>query len=325
MSLLPPWFSKRRSLALGLATSGVGFGGFAFNLITGRLISSVGILWAWRILGYICIAGNTICALLFREYNSLTGSNNTTASVYKPRYSVSIRQFLHTQTLLVLAWGFITELGYVSLWYILPTYGTSIGLTPTQGSVVQAIMNLSLGLGRPVLGYYSDLLGRINTALSAHLLSGVLCLTVWIFVRSYPGLLVFAALAGPVSSIFWSTVNPILAEVVKIDQAASAFGAICFSLVLPATFGVAISLQMVKGHGIEEFLPSQIYIGITFLVGASFLWCLRAWKLFDVEKRQAAECHSAPEDTEIAGRVSMVISNSSFWLTPKRLFLLERA
>lgn len=145
MGLLPPWFSRHRSLALGLATAGAG-GGIAWNLITGKLLAVSGLKWTWRILALVSIAFNILCAFLCRErpISSSTGSSK--------RRSFNIRDFGRTQVLLILLWGFITEFGYVSLWYSLPSYATSIGLTPSQGSVVNAMLSLGVGVGRPLVG-----------------------------------------------------------------------------------------------------------------------------------------------------------------------------
>jgi MFS family permease len=321
MSLLPPWFSSHRSLAVGFATSGAGLGGLAYSLLAGRLIEVSGIAWTWRILSFTSLAANALCALLLRE-RPPSALSSTTARV--SRYSFNLRDFLRIQIFLILCWGFLTEFGYVALWYSLPSYATSVGLSPTQGSIVQALLSLGLGIGRPVVGYYSDRVGRINMALCMTLTCGILCLTVWILARSYAGLLVFAATAGVVSGTFWSTVNPILAEVVGIAEAGSTFGAICFALVLPTTFGEAITLQLVKGEGIHQFLPSQIFVGFMFLAGAIFLWCLRSWKIFEIEQKAEVEQRSVLNDMETAGTAAMRGMRSSRWLTPKRLFMPRR-
>nr|CAF06001.1 related to transporter protein [Neurospora crassa] len=279
MGLLPPWFSRHRSLALGLATAGAG-GGIAWNLITGKLLSVSGLKWTWRILALVSIAFNILCAFLCRErpISSSTGSLK--------RRSFNIRDFGRTQVLLILLWGFITEFGYVSLWYSLPSYATSIGLTPSQGSVVNAMLSLGVGVGRPLVGALSDRFGRINLALFCCSSCAILCLTLWILARSYAGLIIFALAAGAGGGCFWSTVNPILAETVSLAESSAIFGTICFALVIPTTFGEAIALQLVKGgDGINKFIPSQIFVGCTFLGGTALLMLLRSWQICEIERK----------------------------------------
>ncbi|KAK3955837.1 major facilitator superfamily domain-containing protein [Pseudoneurospora amorphoporcata] len=280
MGLLPPWFSRHRSLALGLATAGAG-GGIAWNLITGKLLEVSGLKWTWRILGLVSVAFNIICAFLCRERPITSQSTGSSK-----RRSFNIRDFGRTQVLLILLWGFITEFGYISLWYSLPSYATSIGLTPGQGSVVNAMLSLGVGVGRPILGALSDRFGRINLALLCCSSCAILCLTLWILARSYAGLIIFALAAGAGGGCFWATVNPILAETVSLAESSAIFGTICFALVIPTTFGEAIALQLVKGgDGVNKFMPGQIFVGCTFLGGTALLMLLRSWQICEIERK----------------------------------------
>ncbi|KAK0701731.1 major facilitator superfamily domain-containing protein [Lasiosphaeria miniovina] len=317
MALLPPWFSSHRSLAVGFATSGAGLGGLAYSLTTGRLIAISGPAWTWRILGFTSLAANVICALLVRE-------RPPSASTRRSRHSFNPRDFARTQVILILCWGFLAEFGYVTLWYGLPSYATSVGLSPSQGAVVQALLSTGLGLGRPLIGWYSDRIGRINMALATTMTAAVLCLTLWILARNYAGLLVFAAMVGVVSGTFWSTVNPILAEVVGIAEAGSVFGVICFALVLPTTFAEAIALQLVQGSGVNQFLPAQIYVGVMFFAGSVSLWFLRSWKISEIENKAEDEQRSELAEGEVAGIAAVTGMTSSFWLTPRKMFMPRR-
>ncbi|KAK3400238.1 major facilitator superfamily domain-containing protein [Sordaria brevicollis] len=280
MGLLPPWFSRHRSLAVGIATAGAG-GGIAWNLITNKLLHVTSLEWTWRILALVSVACNIICAFLCRE-RPITFS---TAGVSKRR-SFNIRDFGRTQVLLILLWGFITEFGYITLWYSLPSYATSIGLTPSQGSIVNALLSLGVGVGRPLVGALSDRFGRINLALLCCSSSAVLCLTLWILARSYVGLIIFALAVGAGGGCFWATVNPILAETVSLAESSAIFGTICFALVIPTTFGEAIALQLVKGgDGVNKFMPGQIFVGCTFLGGTALLMLLRSWQICEIERK----------------------------------------
>ncbi|CCC07138.1 hypothetical protein SMACR_01161 [Sordaria macrospora] len=280
MGLLPPWFSRHRSLALGLATAGAG-GGIAWNLITGKLLEVSGLKWTWRILALVSVAFNILCAFLCRERPIVSHSTGSSK-----RRSFNIRDFGRTQVLLILLWGFVTEFGYISLWYSLPSYATSIGLTPGQGSVVNAMLSLGVGIGRPILGALSDRFGRINLALLCCCCCAILCLTLWILARSYAGLIIFALAAGAGGGCFWATVNPILAETVSLAESSALFGTICFALVIPTTFGEAIALQLVKGgDGVNKFMPGQIFVGCTFLGGTALLMLLRSWQICEIERK----------------------------------------
>ncbi|KAL2021119.1 hypothetical protein VTK56DRAFT_7538 [Thermocarpiscus australiensis] len=117
---------------------------------------------------------------------------------------------------------------------------------------------------------------------------------------------------------------PILAEVVGIAEAGSTFGAICFALVLPTTLCEAIALQLVTGDGPPQFLPSQIFVGLMFLAGATSLWFLRTWKISEIERKAEDEQRSVLVDMEAAGTAAIRGVRSSFWLTPRRMFMPRR-
>ena len=153
---LGQWFLKRRSLAVGIAASGAGFGGLAYNLAAGAGVESLGVQWTYRVLAFCTLAVNLICSILLRDRN--------TAVQPQKRGFDNLREFGHISVVLVILWGTFTELGYIVLLYSLPNYAQSIGLTAKQGSVVGAVLNLGLAFGRPAVGLLSDKFGRIDVA-----------------------------------------------------------------------------------------------------------------------------------------------------------------
>ena len=298
---------------MGLATSGSGVGGLAYSLATGRLIQQVGIVWTYRILGLCSLVMTTIGALLLKERKPTTRPKTRP---FNPRH------FGRIEILLVVFWGLVTDLGYIALLYSLPTYATSIGLNPTQGSVIQAILNLGLAVGRPVTGYYSDKVGCINMAMSMTCICAVLVFALWIPAHSYGLLIAFALLVGTVVGTFWSAVSPVLAEVAGLVELGSILGSICLALVVPTTFAEAIAIQLAPDTtSLGGFRNSQIFVGCMFAIGALALFFLRSWKIADVEIKAAAAGHT--RDTLVSATVSSRVGGP-FWLTPRRAFRLER-
>jgi MFS family permease len=157
--ILGQWFSKNRSLSLGIASSGAGFGGLAYNLGAGAGVESLGVPWTYRTLALTTLVVNLICSLLLKDRNSI---------VKPTQRAFNIRELGHISILLLIAWGTFTELGYIVLLYSLPNYAQSIGLSAQQGSIVGAVLNLGLAFGRPLVGWLSDTFGRIDVATSMH-------------------------------------------------------------------------------------------------------------------------------------------------------------
>ncbi|OOF91361.1 hypothetical protein ASPCADRAFT_518599 [Aspergillus carbonarius ITEM 5010] len=302
-AILPKWFSTKRSFSSGLAASGAGLGGLAYNLAAERAIETVGVRNTYRILAFCALGSNLLSSLLLKD----RPRSHTPSS---PR-TLNHRDLGHLEVLLVSVWGMSTDLGYIALIYSLPNYASSIGLTSQQGSVAGAILNLGLAVGRPLVGYISDTYGRITISMAMTATCAVLCLAIWIPAHSYALLLLFALLGGMVCGTFWSTIAPVLTDIVGLNRLPSTFGLICLTLVAPSTVAEAIALSMVGSSG---YLSTQVYISCMFILGACCLCILRSWKFYEIEKKASVEREGAVSS----------FPNYFRWMRPQKLFLLGR-
>ncbi|KAK5097086.1 hypothetical protein LTS08_007106 [Lithohypha guttulata] len=276
-AVLPQWFSTRRSLAVGIAASGVGFGGVAYNLIAGAAAQSVGLPWTYRILALCSLAVNGVCSLLIRDRNKLV----------KPKQDAfDWRELGHIEVIFVIVWGFLSELGYVVLFYSLPHYATTIGLSQSQGSVAGALLNVGIGVGRPLVGWMSDRWGRINMAALMTASCGICCLALWVPAKDYGTLIAFALLAGFGAGNFWGTVSSVMAEVVGLQRLPTAFGVMMIVLASPTTFAEPIALEMTAVSG---YKAAQIFVGFMFIGAAGSVWFLRSWKITEIEEKAKHE------------------------------------
>ena len=226
VGVVPQWFTKRRSLANGVATAGSGIGGLMYSLATQAMIDSVGIAWAFRILGILAFTVNFICAILIKDRNKTIGSRNI---------AFDHTLFARKEFLLTLGWGFLSMLGYVVLLFSLPDFAVSVGLSPSQGALVGALLNLGQGLGRPMVGIFSDSVGRINIAGFTTLLAGLFCFIIWIPAKNYGVLILFSLLVGSVAGTFWTAVGPVGAEVVGLKDLPAALSIMWITLAVPTT------------------------------------------------------------------------------------------
>jgi MFS family permease len=190
VGIIPQWFTKKRSFANSIGAAGSGVGGLIYSLATNAMIKSIGLPWAFRVLAILGFAVNGICAILVRDRNKAVGAIHL---------AFDIKLFRRVEFLLLLGWGFFSMLGYIVLLFSLPNYARSIGLSAKQGSVIGAVLNLGQALGRPAVGYFSDAAGRLNLAGSCTFASGLFCLVIWIFAKSYGVLIFFAIIVGTVA------------------------------------------------------------------------------------------------------------------------------
>ncbi|KOS43857.1 hypothetical protein ACN38_g5230 [Penicillium nordicum] len=269
--LIPQWFDKHRSLAAGICTGGTGTGGLIYSLATHAMLARFGIPWSYRILAIVQLAVNTICVLIVRDRSPPGGGTHKMPKI-------NFRLCLRYEMWLAIGWSFFSVMRFMVIWFSLATYGRSIGLTSTQGSIVTAVMNIGQMFGRPMVGLLSDRIGRINMAAIATCISGLLCLLLWVFARTYASLTIFALLAGIFFGTYWTVVGPMGAEVVGLDDLQSGLAIIWLACIIPATFGEAIGLEL-HTSGSHPYLGTQLFTGFMYIAAFLFLVLLRSWKL----------------------------------------------
>ncbi|KAH9827137.1 Major Facilitator Superfamily [Teratosphaeria destructans] len=267
------WFTTKRSLANGIAASGSGIGGLTYSLATGAMLKSIGLGWAFRVLGILAFGINTICALLLRDRNKIIGSSQV---------AFDIKLFERVEFLLFNGYGWFSLLAYVVLIFSLANYANAIGLNASQASVISAVLNLGQALGRPPIGYFSDNVGRINMAGLMTFLSGLFALVIWIFTKSYGVLILYAILGGTVAGTFWATAAPVAAEVVGLRDVPSALSLEWLVIVLPSTFSEPIALEIVDRTG--NYLGTQLFTGLMYIAAAACLLLLRGWKIGEIDE-----------------------------------------
>ncbi|PGH12081.1 hypothetical protein AJ79_04480 [Helicocarpus griseus UAMH5409] len=275
VGIISQWFVRKRSIATSISAAGSGIGGLTYSLATGAMISRLGLGWTFRILGIVTFVVNIIASNLIRDRNKATGSQ------YKAFHFPLLKR---PEFLLLQGWGVFSLLGYVVVLFSLPNFALSIGLTSHQGSIVGALLNLGQGLGRPVVGLLSDRYGRLNVATIVTFFCGILCLAVWIPTQNMGLLCFFAIIVGTVAGTYWTTVVPVCAEVIGLQQLPSGLSIIWVLMVPPTTISEPIAV-LVKDETKKNraYLYAQVFAGLTYVAGAMCLWVVRGWKIGDNE------------------------------------------
>lgn len=295
VGVVPQWFVKRRSLANGLGAGGSGMGGLIYSLATNAMIKDLGLSWTFRVLALIVLVVNCISSVLVKDRNKELGT--VQVAFHKDL-------FKRPEYYLLIAWAFFSILGYTITVFSLSDYCQTVGFTATQGSVVAALYSMSQGIGRPIIGHFSDSWGRINVAAIGTLISAVASFTLWIFAGPHFGGVIVFALLGVFTGILWATIGPVSAEVVGLELLPSALSVIWLVLAVPATFAMVIGVSLrVPGPG--GYLFVQVFVGLMYLFAFTsgkslffFLfvmcvcatqltlilaWFLRGWKLWQLE------------------------------------------
>lgn len=194
LPILSQWFERRRSLANGISSSGSGFGGALFTWSIGAIIETLGILWALCITGIIAFSLISIATAIIRDRNKY---------IRPPQLAFDTRLLRRYDVWLLLAWAFISMLGYIALLFSLSDFALAIGLSSQRATDTIGLLNVGTAIGRPVIGIASDKSSRLKVAGALTLVCSLLSIALWIPAASFALLATFAVLAGAVLGVFW--------------------------------------------------------------------------------------------------------------------------
>ena len=194
LPILSQWFEARRSLANGIASAGSGFGGALFAWTTGAIIDAFGLKWALCTTGLITFFLTAIATSLLRDRNKY---------IRPPQLALDTSLLKTYEVQLLLAWSFVSMLGYITLLFSLSDFALSIGISPQRATDVIGLLNVGIAIGRPIIVIASDKSNRIDVALALTLICGLSCFALWIPVQSYGLLVFFSLLAGAILGVFW--------------------------------------------------------------------------------------------------------------------------
>ncbi|KAL8849413.1 MAG: hypothetical protein Q9221_005585 [Calogaya cf. arnoldii] len=265
IAILSQWFSKKRSLANGITSAGSGNGGVIFSLITGTRIEKLSLAWSLRISGIIAFVMAFIAVVLTRDRNKV---------IQPAQHPFDTKLLSQTNVWLLLIWAFISMLGYIKLFYSLPDFALSIGLSRAQATDAITILNLGTAVGRPFTGYLSDRYGRIKVPALLTLSCGISCFAIWLPANSFGVTVLFALISGAILGVFWVTIGPLCVEVAGLQQLPSLLSLSWLTIVLPTFFSEAIALKLRRPGSGREYLFPQVFAGTAYIVASAFLFAL---------------------------------------------------
>ncbi|GLA26358.1 hypothetical protein AnigIFM63326_003179 [Aspergillus niger] len=181
VGIIPQWFTRRRSLANGIATAGSGIGGLIYSLATSAMIQNLGIGWAFRILAIVSAAAVLgYVALLFSipDYASTVGLTASQGSILgamfnlggglgRPVIGYVSDSFGRLNT--ALACTFLAGLFSLVIWIFAKNFGVLIFYALISGPVAATFTTTVAPVGAEVVG-----LQLLPSALSIFWLSVVI-------------------------------------------------------------------------------------------------------------------------------------------------------
>ncbi|KAI8882247.1 MFS general substrate transporter [Backusella circina FSU 941] len=258
VAVIPQWFTTRRGTAMGISSAGSGFGGLALSPMASSLIDKYGIGWAYRIIGLMAFGVCCIGTALIRT-RLPPGQEN------KPVRSPIKLSTLKDSNFILMLFGVVIALsGYLVPLYYIPKYCSSQGISTTDSSTIVGVLCAMNALGRLILGYFADRIGRLNMFMIASTCAGLFCMLLWPFAKTYGTMMAFAVVFGFTCGIYYALAAPITATVVGQDDIASGLSLLFIFSSLAAVCPPAAS-------AIQNITPNEGYIGVQMFSGSVYL------------------------------------------------------
>ena len=270
LSLLSTYFSKKRSLAIGIGASGTAPGGLIFPVIVQQLLPKIGFAWSVRVIGFVMLALQAV-TLAFHKPRL---PPRKTGAIVEWKAFTELPYTLFTIGMFLVFWGI-----YFAFYYI-GSFGRDI-LGVTQADSINNLLILNgVGLfGRLIPAHLADrFFGPLNTLIPFAFVTGLL-LYCWAAVESKGGLIGFAVVYGlfaaGIQSLFPATLSSLTTDLRKAGvRMGMVFSVISFACLT----GTPISGALIqRKHG--GYLYAQVFAGTVLMAGCATLVAARVVKM----------------------------------------------
>ncbi|KAF9286841.1 hypothetical protein BGZ74_001214 [Mortierella antarctica] len=304
------YFNRRRGLAMGIAVSGSGAGGFVLAPLTNALIDRVEVFWTLRILALmvfvVCknvqdqeqggtaksstISDESDDSSVARNEHTITASPKTK----KPSFFESFHVLKDPQFMSLTLAELTASIGYLIPYYYMQTYAVFIGLTPEEGALILGLTNGAAFAGRIVLGLLADRFSNSVIMLISTWFTAISVVVFWSIAKSFATLTIMGVTFGFFVGAYVSLVPVAVAESFGTEQIASMIG------LMYGAGGIAMwGGSPLAGHILEMTKPNLSYKPVIATAGASLVLgaiCCTSWAYFHrraVQRAQASRVDSS--------------------------------
>ncbi|MCJ1442327.1 MAG: hypothetical protein MMC23_002821 [Stictis urceolatum] len=269
LALMPTYFTKNRSVAIGIAASGSATGGMIFPAVIERLLPRIGFAWTVRVIAFIMLFTQCIAYAFLKPRlpPRKTGPLVEWGAFKEPPYALfAVGMFL-------CFWGL-----YPAFYYVGEFASNVLGLPESDSIYLLLIMN-GVGLvGRMLPAYFADkYTGPINLLIPFGVASGVVVYS-WTGVHDRGGVFTFAIVYGlfaaGIQSLFPSTLSSLTTDMKKMGvRMGMVFSVISFACLTGSPIAGALIT-----HAEGKYIGAQAYAGTALVAGALTLGLARLSK-----------------------------------------------
>jgi MFS family permease len=232
MAVPPEWFKEKRALAVGITASGSSLGGVIWPIAFQRLVRDVGFGWANRIIAFIFLP-----LLLVSSYCIKSRFPKVKKQVM-PKWGVC-KDWKFVCVSLACSIGFF---GVFPPVFYITEYCVRLGNVRSElTNSILAILNACTVVGRVLLPYLGDKIGRLNIMIPAILLSGILQFALWYPAKSAGVAIAFASIWGMVAGSYIAAFPAVLGQLFGIKDYNSRLTVLFLMSAFPTLVGPSIT------------------------------------------------------------------------------------
>lgn len=275
---VPKWFSRRRGLANGVATAGLGVGLLTVTPVASSLIDAFGWRTAYLVLAAGLVAVLGLVALVFAGDPADVGADpahefpegrpesdvlGASARIRRATSVVRRPAFL----LVLLGWVCVYATLYVVMGHLV-LYVTDVGMARWVGVWAVAALGVSTSGARIGLGFVSDRVGRVRLFVTCSALMGLTLLLLPLAVAPL-AVFGFAVVYGVGYGGNGALLSPLVADMFGTTDLNTLFGVMSLAFAVSGLLAPPIAGTIHDAVG--TYVPVFVGVGLLGLVGAALV------------------------------------------------------
>jgi MFS family permease len=279
VTVSPGWFNRHRGLAVGIVSSGTGVGGVVWAPTLRALNAAVGFRDCLRLTAGISILLLGLSAIMLKWEPETEQRNRLETQSSRSRLLVPLIDWRVARSRKFVAQCVSAGLqgaAYYAPLFFFSAYARTLGYSAATGATFIALSNAASAIGKVIVGFAADRVGRLNVLLFCTFVSAVIALGLWLpSTVSGDGngkamFVSFAILYGVFAGAYISLFPTVLVELFGVQHFASVNGFLYMVRGMAALVGTPLAGVLIKGsNGASGSVGmSKSYLKTSVLVGA---------------------------------------------------------